>query len=152
LAIFNDVDFLHLSSGEIQEDAMATIRKQLVTSARPESVWDAIRDIGALHTRLVPGFVIDTRLEPGARIVTFANGMVVKEPIVTIDDEDRRLVWSAEGGALTHYNASAQVFSEGSGSRVVWLADFLPPGAAEIVGPMMEQGMAAMKKALDALN
>ena len=130
---------------------MATIRKQLVTSARPESVWDAIRDIGALHTRLVPGFVIDTRLEPGARIVTFANGMVIKEPIVTIDDDDRRLVWSAEGGALTHYNASAQVFSEGPGSRVVWLADFLPPEAAEMVGPMMEQGMAAMKKALDAL-
>ena len=130
---------------------MASIRKQLVTSARPESVWDAIRDIGALHTRLVPGFVIDTRLEPGARIVTFANGTVIKEPIVTIDDEDRRLVWSAEGGALTHYNASAQVFSEGAGSRVVWLADFLPPEAAAIVGPMMEQGMAAMKKALDAL-
>jgi carbon monoxide dehydrogenase subunit G len=144
-------DSSHPSSGEIQEDAMATIRKQLVTTARPESVWDAVRDIGALHTRLVPGFVVDTRLEPGARIVTFANGTVIKEPIVTIDDEERRLVWSAKGGALTHYNASAQVFSEGAGSRVVWLADFLPPEAAEFVGPMMEQGMAAMKKALDVL-
>jgi carbon monoxide dehydrogenase subunit G len=136
-----------------QEDTMASICKQLVTSARPESVWDAIRDIGALHTRLVPGFVVDTRVEPGARarVVTFANGTVIKEPIVTIDDDNRRLVWSAEGGALTHYNASAQVFSDGAGSRVVWLADFLPPEAAQVVGPMMEQGMAAMKKALDQL-
>ena len=66
---------------------MASIRKELVTSARTsESVWDAIRDVGALHTRLVPGFVVDTRLEPGARVVTFANGMVIKEPIVS----DRR--------------------------------------------------------------
>jgi carbon monoxide dehydrogenase subunit G len=131
---------------------MASIRKQLVTSARPEAVWDAIRDIGALHTRLVPGFVVDTRLEPGARIVTFANGAVIKEPIVTIDDENRRLVWSAEGGGLTHYNSSAQVFSEGAGSRVVWLTDFLPPEAAKVVGPMMEQGMSAMKQALDSLR
>jgi len=128
---------------------MASIRKEIVTSARPAAVWDAIRDIGALHTRLVPGFVVDTRLEPGARIVTFANGMVIKEPIVTIDDETRRLVWTAEGGALTHYNASVQAFAEGAGSRVVWIADFLPDQAASVVGPMMEQGMAAMKKALD---
>jgi len=130
---------------------MATIRKQLVTAARPEAVWDAIRDIGALHTRLVPGFVVATRLEPGARIVTFANGAVIKEPIVTLDEEERRLVWGAEGGGLAHYNASVQVFSEGAGSRVVWLADFLPHEAAQIVGPMMEQGMGAMKTALDRL-
>ena len=130
---------------------MASIRKQLVTTARPESVWDAIRDIGALHTRLVPGFVTETRLEPGARIVTFANGMVIKEPIVSIDDEERRLVWGAEGGGLKHYNASVQVFKEGAGSLVVWRADFLPHEATQVVGPMMEQGMAAMQKALDRL-
>jgi hypothetical protein len=58
---------------------MATIRKEISIAARAEEVWDAVRDVGALHTRLVPGFVIDTRLEPGARIVTFANGMVARE-------------------------------------------------------------------------
>jgi hypothetical protein len=131
---------------------MASVRKELVTPARPESVWDAIRDIGALHTRLVPGFVVDTRLEPGARIVTFGNGVVMKEPIVTIDDEGRRLVWSAQGGNLTHYNASAQVFSEGTGSRVVWLVDLLPDEAAPTVAGMMEQGLAAMKQALGRLR
>ncbi len=57
---------------------MASIRKDILTKARPDDVWDVLRDIGALHTRLVPGFVTDTRLEPGARIVTFANGMVVR--------------------------------------------------------------------------
>jgi carbon monoxide dehydrogenase subunit G len=131
---------------------MASIRKEILTSAPPQSVWDAIRDVGALHTRLVPGFVVDTRLEPGARIVTFGNGVVVKEPIVTIDDEGRRLVWTSEGGSLTHYNASVQVFIEGQGSRVVWLADFLPHEAANTVAAMMEQGMGAMKKALDQLR
>src|SRR5262245_25071463 len=92
---------------------MASIRRQIVTSASPDAVWDAIRDIGALHTRLVPGFVIDTRLEPGVRVVTFGNGTVVREPIVDIDDRERRLVWAAIGGPLTHYNGSVQVFPEG---------------------------------------
>ena len=76
---------------------------------RPSEVWSAIRDIGALHTRLVPGFVTDTKLEPGARIVTFIDGMVLREPIVTLDDEARRLVWTAEGGRARHYNAALQV-------------------------------------------
>jgi hypothetical protein len=74
---------------------MASIRKEIETKARPDDVWAAIADIGALHTRLVPGFVVDTRLEPGARVVTFGNGMVVREPIVTIDGTSRRLVWTA---------------------------------------------------------
>ena len=131
---------------------MASIRKEIVTRARPAEVWDAVRDIGALHTRLVPGFVIATRLEPGARVVTFANGSTVREPIVTIDEQDRRLVWSAVGGSLTHYNASAQVVAEPDGSsRVVWIADLLPDEAARSVEGMMDAGMAAMKAALDRL-
>jgi len=129
---------------------MGSIRKEIVTSAKPDAVWDAIRDVGALHTRLVPGFVIDTRLEPGARVVTFGNGMVVKEPIVDIDDREKRLVWGSIGGPLTHYNGSVQVFAEGkSESRVVWTADFLPNEAADQLRGMIEQGLAVMKKTLD---
>jgi carbon monoxide dehydrogenase subunit G len=131
---------------------VASIRKEILTQARPDDVWDALRDIGALHTRLVPGFVTDTRLEPGARVVTFGNGMVVRELIVTVDDDDRRVVWSVVGGSMTHHNASAQVFSDPQGmTRVVWIADLLPDEAAGAVGAMMEQGMAVMKRTLDGL-
>jgi carbon monoxide dehydrogenase subunit G len=129
---------------------MSSIRKEITTSAPSDRVWDAIRDVGALHTRLVPGFVVDTRLEPGARVVTFANGVKVREPIVAVDEQARRLVWGAQGSDLEHYNASVQVFPEDDGSRVVWIADFLPDEAAGKIGPMMEAGMAAMKKAMDS--
>jgi Polyketide cyclase / dehydrase and lipid transport len=131
---------------------MASIQKEISTNASVDQVWSAISDIGALHTRLVPGFVVDTLLEPGGRIVTFGNGMVIREPIVDINEERRRLVWSAIGGSLTHYNASAQVF-EGAGgqTRVVWIADLLPNEAADAIGSMMEQGMAVMKATLDGL-
>lgn len=126
---------------------MASIRKEIPLDARPEDVWAAVCDIGALHTRLVPGFVTDTKLEPGARIVTFANGMVVKELIVDLDDKARRLVWSAVGGRLSHHNASAQVFADGDGrSRLVWTADLLPDELAGDIRMMMDHGAAAMQK------
>jgi hypothetical protein len=123
-----------------------------VTKASPDDVWAALRDIGALHTRLVPGFVVDTQLVTGARIVTFGNGMVIREPIVDIDDAARRLVWSAVGGPLTHYNASAQVFANPDGqTKLVWIADLLPNEAAESIGQMMDQGISVMKATLDRL-
>ena len=127
---------------------MASIRKEIPLDARAEEVWAAVRDVGALHTRLVPGFVTDTKLEPGARVVTFANGMVVKELIVDLDDEARRLVWSAVGGRLSHHNASAQVFADGeTGSRLVWTADLLPDELAGDIRTMIDHGAAAMQKA-----
>jgi carbon monoxide dehydrogenase subunit G len=126
---------------------MASIRQEILLDARPEEVWDAVRDIGALHTRLVPGFVTDTRLEEGARIVTFGNGMVVRELIVDLDDQARRLVWSAQG-RLTHHNASAQVFPDGEKrTKLVWTADLLPSELAGDIRAMMEMGAAAMQKA-----
>jgi Polyketide cyclase / dehydrase and lipid transport len=131
---------------------MASVRRAIVARAPAPAVWDAIRDIGALHTRLVPGFVIDTKLEGRVRIVTFGNGMVIREPIITLDDVAKRLVWSAEGGLTTHYNASVEVFATGDGStRVVWIADFLPDEAADTIANAIDTGMAVMKKTLDRL-
>ncbi len=129
---------------------MASIRKEILVDARPEQVWDALRDVGALHERVVPGFVVDTRLEEGARIVTFGNGMVLRELIVDVDDEARRLVWAAIGGPLTHHNASVQVFADGTaGSRLVWIADLLPHDVAEDIRAMIEQAATIMKPTLE---
>ena len=130
---------------------MASIRREIQVAARPEQVWDAVRDVGAIHQRLARGFVTDTRLDGDARLVTFANGMVVRELIVDVDDEARRCAWAAVGGRLTHHNASLQVFAHGGdGARVVWIADLLPNELAGYVTGMIEQGMAAMKQTLES--
>jgi carbon monoxide dehydrogenase subunit G len=130
---------------------MASIRTEIPLEVSAEVVWEAVRDIGALHERLVPGFVVDTRLEEGARVVTFGNGLVARELIVDLDDEARRLVWSARGGRLTHHNASAQVFADGEGrSRLVWIADLLPHELEGDIRAMIEQAAAVMKKTLEA--
>ena len=130
---------------------MASIRKEIVIEASPERVWDAVRDVGAVHERLAPGFVVDTRLEVGARVVTFANGLVARELIVDVDDEARRLAWAVVGSPrLTHHNASMQVFDDGDrGSRVVWIADLLPNEIAGTIAAMIEEGLGAMKKTLE---
>jgi hypothetical protein len=131
---------------------VATVRKEITTSAPLDAVWDAIADIGALHTRLVPGFVVHTELEPGARVVTFANGITVREPIITLDRDAKRLVWSVHGLRTTHYNGAVQAISEGSGTRVVWIADFLPDDAAPEIDAAMTAGASAMHAALERLR
>ena len=130
---------------------MASIRKEIEVGAAPAEAWEVIRDVGALHDRLVPGFVVDTRLDGDARIVTFGNGMVVRELIVDLDDGARRLAWSARGGQLSHHNASVQVFEgAGGGSRLVWIADLLPNEVAPNIRAMMDQAAAIMQKTLAA--
>ena len=129
---------------------MACIRKEILLESSPEKVWEVVRDVGALHTRLVPGFVVDTKLEEGARVVTFGNGMIVRELIVDLDDQVRRLAWSARGGRLSHHNASVQVFADGPDrSRLVWIADLLPNELAGDIRAMIDQAARVMKPTLE---
>jgi hypothetical protein len=131
---------------------MASIHQEITTHAAPAQVWDALADVGAIHTRLAPGFVSDTQLsdDGSERLVTFANGMQARELIVDVDADARRLVWSVVGGRMTHHNASLQVFEgPGGGSRVVWIADLLPHALKDPIAGMIAQGMAAMKRRMD---
>ena len=130
---------------------MASIRKEIEVAAAPEQVWDALRDVGRIHERLVKGFVSDCRLEGDVREVTFGNGMTVREQIVDIDDTHRRVAWSAQGEPFSHYNASVQAFDEGAGrTRLVWVADLLPHELKDSIASMIDQGLAAMKQTLEA--
>jgi len=131
---------------------MASIRKEILIHHRADLVWDAVRDVGAVHTRVAPGFLTGCRMEdaPLARVVTFANGMEARELIVDVDDSARRLVWAVVGGRLTHHNASMQIVAEGTGrTRVVWVADLLPNELAPVIAGMIDQGLAAMKATLE---
>jgi carbon monoxide dehydrogenase subunit G len=130
---------------------MASIRKEVQVNAPPEKVWDAVRDVGAVHRRMAPGFLTDTVMDGDARVVTFANGLVARELIVDVDDDARRFVWAVVGSArLTHHNASMQVFENGAGrSRLVWIADLLPDAAARDIRGLMEQAMAVVKPTLE---
>jgi hypothetical protein len=131
---------------------MASVRREVNVAVGAAAAWDALRDVGALHTRLVKGFVTDCRMDGDeARVVTFANGVVARELIVDVNDLERRVAWAAMGGRLTHHNASVQVFATGpERCTLVWTADLLPHALAPAIAAMIDQGMAAMQRTLES--
>ena len=130
---------------------MASIRQEIQVAAPAEKIWDAVRDVGQIHRRLVPGFVTDCQLDGDTRVITFANGMVARERIVTVDEAARRIAYAASADGLTHHNASFEVLSEGPRrTRVIWIADLLPDDMAGAIGAMMDEGSRAMKRTLES--
>jgi hypothetical protein len=132
---------------------MASITREIMIDAPPDDVWDALRDFGALHQRLVPGFVTDCHLERDIRTITFFNGAVAREMLVAVDNDTRRLVYSVVDSALqsTHDNSSAQVFTEAEGSsRFVWIKDVLPDEIAGPIGQLMQRGIGVIKETLES--
>jgi carbon monoxide dehydrogenase subunit G len=129
---------------------MASIVREARIEATPEYVWEALRDVGALHTRLVPGFVTDTRMDGSARIVTFGNGISAREEIVDVNEALRRVAWAIIGAQFRHYSASAQVFAEGEArTRFVWTVDLLPNHLAVGVATMVDAGLAVIKRTME---
>jgi carbon monoxide dehydrogenase subunit G len=126
---------------------MAYIRMEVKVNAAAATVWDAVRDPAALHTRLVPGLVSHTVMDGDTRVVTFANGVTVRERIIDVDDAERRLVWSIIGAPVTHHQGVMQVFEDGpQACRVSWDTDILPAALAERARPNMEMGLAIVAR------
>src|SRR5258708_2639064 len=106
---------------------MASIHKAIRTDAPPADVWAAVRDFGSPHQRLVPGFVLDARLDGDARIVTFANGTVARELLVDCDDARRRLVYAVISERIKQHSASVQVLADGGARpQLIWIVVVLP--------------------------
>jgi hypothetical protein len=126
---------------------MASIHKDISLDARPEDVWAAVRDYGAVHRRVAPGFVTDCRLDGDSRIVTFANGNIAQERLVTMDDARMRLVYAVVSPRVKQHSASIQIFADGDNrSRMAWIADVLPNEIGPYIDGQMDQGAAAMQK------
>jgi hypothetical protein len=128
---------------------MASIHKDISIDAHPNDVWAAVRDFGNLHKRLVPGFVLDARLDGDARIVTFANRTTARELLVDCDDARRRLVYAVISERIKQHSASVQVVADGDArSRLIWIVDVLPHEIAAYIDGQMDQAALAMQKTL----
>jgi hypothetical protein len=128
---------------------MASIHKDIPIDAHPNDVWAAVRDFGAVHQRLAPGFVLDAQPDGDARIVTFANGTIARELLVDCDETRRRLVYAVISERLKQHSASVQVIPDGDAqTRLVWIVDVLPNEIAPYIDAQMDQAALAMQKAL----
>jgi hypothetical protein len=129
---------------------MASVTKEIVIAAAPGTAWAMLRDFGGIQ-RLVPGFLVDCRLDGDARLVTFANGRVARELLVDIDDNARRMVYAEPTEPFITRNASVQVFAEGEKCcRVVWIIDVLPDKFADLMRENMDKAGAIMKQTLES--
>ncbi len=131
---------------------MASISKTFSIGADVASAWDALRDFGNVDTRVAAGFVTNSVNDGDDRVVTFVNGAVARERLVSSDDDRHRLVYSVVESALglTHYQASVEVTAsrDGTGSQFTWQVDLLPDEAAPTVEAMMTAGAAAIARTL----
>lgn len=127
---------------------MASITKRITLNASAEQVWDAVRDFGAVHKRLVPGFVLETEMDgDDTRIVTFANGTVARELLVDCNDDAKRLVYAVISERITQHSASVQVFITGENqSELVWIVDVLPHEIAPYIANQMDAAAVAMTR------
>jgi hypothetical protein len=128
---------------------MASICIETPIDVPPASAWDALRDWGALHERLAPGFVTETKVEGEDRLVTFFTGATVRETILDVDDARRRLAWTIVDGPYSHHNGVAQMLDNGGGTLFVWTTDLLPHAAADRTRELMQRGSEVIKQTLE---
>jgi hypothetical protein len=127
---------------------MASIARRLSLAVPADVAWNAVRDVGNAD-QLFAGVLIRCRLDGDEREVTFADGTVVRELIVTVDDEDRRLVYAVQG-RFHHHSAALQVIAVPPGSELVWVTDVRPETAVPRVATLMDAGLTAAAQTLAA--
>jgi len=135
---------------------MASVVREALIGAKAEDCWAALRDFGAVHERLVPGFVTAlTSVGPREREVTFFTGAVATEYLVGVDEPSMRLAYTVTRSQLgtSHHNSSAQVIPDGPEQcRFVWTTDVLPDELGERIGALMDRGLPVIKATLESLN
>jgi Polyketide cyclase / dehydrase and lipid transport len=130
---------------------MASIYKKVTVEVGGDKAWAALRRVGDAHKLFAP-VLVDARLDGDVRTVTFANGMVLRERILDVDDVRRRVGYAAmDAPGMTFHHASMEILDEGPGRcQFVWVTDFHPPEVGASIAPLIEQGANALKSNLEA--
>jgi hypothetical protein len=127
---------------------MSTIWWEESISAPADQAWAALRRIEKTHELFAP-VLVESVVKGDIRTVTFANGLIISERIVTIDELRRRLAYTVLGEMFEHHLASMQILPvDDANCRFVWISDFLPDERAEVVRPLVEQGAEAFARNL----
>ncbi|WP_336967406.1 SRPBCC family protein [Sphingobium aromaticiconvertens] len=101
--------------------------------------------------RLFAPVLAGCTMQDDIRTVTFANGLVASEQIVTIDDADRRFAYHVMGEMFEHHSASMQIVPVDDRScRFIWISDFLPGDRVETVQPLVIAGASALARNMEA--
>lgn len=133
---------------------MATVRVEAAIKLPAQRVWEAVADVGAVHRRMLPGRVLDARIEGDVRILTMPDGSEIRELIIAIDHDNLRLAYAVVDGQklpLTYHHAAFEVLETDAGSsRLVWTTDVLPHAMAGPVRARTERGIIEIMQVIEA--
>ncbi|MFC6139982.1 SRPBCC family protein [Paraburkholderia silvatlantica] len=128
---------------------MATVYRDIPLEAAAQEVWAALRDPANVD-RVFAGVLTAARMENDVRWVTFADGTVIEERVIGVDDTHMRLAYTVGGGRFEHHHATLQVMPDSTDSpqrcRVVWISDFKPDERIQMVEPLTDAGCAALRR------
>ncbi len=139
---------------------MAHVSYSKVLAATPASVWEVVRDFGALP-RWFP-FVVRTQMRGGGpqtvgaiRTNTLNTGSVIEERLSELSERDRRIVYELISGDVPTKNYSAtlrihEVAADPTRCFAEWSADFDVDGDRTPVEAWVRDGI--FKTCLEALE
>ncbi|MCC8401295.1 SRPBCC family protein [Paraburkholderia sp. MMS20-SJTN17] len=127
---------------------MATIYREIAVDTPAASAWAALRDPADVAS-VFAGVLIAARMEGDLRWVTFADGTVIEERVIAVDDAHMRLAYSVGGARFEHHHATLQVMPDTPARcRVIWIADFKPDERSAVVEALTDAGCAALGRNL----
>jgi hypothetical protein len=122
---------------------MSTIWWEEPVAVSADRAWAALRRIDATPALFAP-ILSGGAVEGGVRTVIFADGPTIRERIVTIDEERKRIVYGVLDGLFEHHSASMQILPvDETRCRFVWISDILPDDRAEAIRPLVARGARA---------
>lgn len=123
---------------------MTSIRSEALISAPAAKAWALLREVAKAHELFSPVLTASS-MEGDLRTVTFANGMVVQERIIAVDDDQRRICYAVQGDMFEHHSAAMEILPvDDRHCRFVWISDVLPDDRAEMIRPLIENGTRAL--------
>ena len=129
---------------------MATVQKVIDVEASVEDVWDKIANVGSISDLV--GFITESQLDGDIRVCKMADGGILEEKIISIDNALRRVAYCITNSPLDleFHAASMQVVRKGKGASMIWITDLKPDSMAEQFNPIFEEAVPGIRTALES--
>ena len=128
---------------------MAHGQSEVSIDRNPDDIWKLIREYGELADYM-PG-VESCTLDGDVRTLQMM-GIVIKEQLRAIDDQNRRLTYSVVESPMTNmvsHEATIAIDPEGSGSHVTWSVEVVPDDLLALFVPIYEGSVVELKKKVE---
>jgi carbon monoxide dehydrogenase subunit G len=129
---------------------MASGKAEASIAKNPDEIWKVLSDFGGLADYM-PG--IDSCTVEGDVRTVGTMGIVVKEQLVELDNDQRRLVYSVVESPMDNmisHLATITVEAEGSGSHLTWEVAVEPDDLLGLFLPVYEGSVKALKQKFEA--